>query len=485
MTKTLDISRKLSGDSLSTFIATISATGGLLFGYDTGIISSALLQIRAQFHLSTLGAEIVTSTIILGALVGCLGAGPISDRFGRRKTIMLAAALFIVGTIGAAAATTVQVLSLSRLVLGLAIGAASQIVPIYIAEISPAHRRGRLVVAFQLAVVMGVTFSFLTGYALQHASWRWMFGIGMLPAVVLFVGMAFLPNSPRWLAMQGRHDEALEVLLRVRSSSDIAHDELHDIVSHQEKQAPWSELKKPWVRPALVASVGIALLCQLTGINAIMYYAPTIFAGAGFGESTALLTSVAVGLAMVGATFFGGWAVDRWGRRTLILRMLPGAAVSLVVLGLMFSLHLTHGWGAWVMVLSLMGYTVFNTGSLSVAIWLVGAEVYPLSCRSKGMSLVAGSHWGADLLISLTTLTLVRELGADMTFWLYAAVNAFAVWFVLRYVPETKGYSLEELEARLRNGTFAPVDRARHSGRLRAHSPNTGTDHVHGRPTEL
>ncbi|QDH25840.1 sugar porter family MFS transporter [Neokomagataea tanensis] len=485
MTKTLDISRKLSGDSLSTFIATISATGGLLFGYDTGIISSALLQIRAQFDLTTLGAEIVTSTIILGALIGCLGAGPISDRWGRRKTIMLAAALFIIGTFSAAAAGSVTVLSVSRLVLGLAIGAASQIVPIYIAEISPAHRRGRLVVAFQLAVVMGVTFSFLTGYLLQHASWRWMFGIGMLPAVILFVGMAFLPNSPRWLAMQGRHDEALDVLLRVRASEDIARDELHDIVSQKDRQAPWSELKKPWVRPALVASVGIALLCQLTGINAIMYYAPTIFAGAGFGESSALLTSVAVGVAMVGATFFGGWAVDRWGRRTLILRMLPGAAVSLVVLGLMFSLHLTQGWGAWVTVLSLMAYTVFNTGSLSVAIWLVGAEVYPLSCRGKGMSLVAGSHWGADLIISLTTLSLVRGLGADMTFWLFAAVNAFAVWFVVRYVPETKGYSLEELEARLRNGTFAPADRARQTGRFLNKIPATGTDGVHGRPTEL
>lgn len=180
MTQSLDVSRRLSGEALTNFIATISATGGLLFGYDTGIISSALLQIREQFHLDTIGSEIVTSAIILGALIGCLGAGGISDRFGRRRTVMLAAALFLGGTALASAAQGVTVLIVSRLILGLAIGAASQIVPIYIAEISPPNRRGRLVVGFQLAIVSGVTISFLTGYFLRDSSWRIMFGIGML-----------------------------------------------------------------------------------------------------------------------------------------------------------------------------------------------------------------------------------------------------------------------------------------------------------------
>ncbi|WP_040000836.1 MFS transporter, partial [Gluconobacter thailandicus] len=271
MTQSLDVSRKLSGDALMNFIATISATGGLLFGYDTGIISSALLQLREQFHLDTFGSEIVTSAIILGALLGCLGAGGISDRFGRRRTVMIAAALFVVGTVLAAAAQSVAVLIGSRLILGLAIGAASQIVPIYIAEISPPNRRGRLVVGFQLAVVSGVTISFLTGYFLRDSSWRIMFGIGMLPALILFIGMAFLPNSPRWLALKGRTDEALAVLCRVRSSEEAARRELQDIVDNHDEQASWSELAKPWVRPALIASTGIALLCQFTGINAIMY----------------------------------------------------------------------------------------------------------------------------------------------------------------------------------------------------------------------
>ncbi|MQR99800.1 sugar porter family MFS transporter [Gluconobacter aidae] len=452
--------RRLSGNALTNFIATISATGGLLFGYDTGIISSALLQLREQFHLDTLGAEVVTSAIILGALMGCLGAGGISDRIGRRRTVMIAAALFLIGTVVVSAAQSVAVLILARLILGLAIGAASQIVPIYIAEISPPERRGRLVVGFQLAVVSGITISFITGYILRESTWRLMFGIGMLPALILFLGMAFLPNSPRWLALNGQTEEARMVLRRVRVSDEAADRELDEILENHDVQAPWSELAKPWVRPALMASVGIALLCQFTGINAVMYYAPTIFADAGFGQDSALLTSVAVGVGMVFATVFGGWAVDTWGRRTLLLRMLPGAVVALAVLGTAFAMHLTGGLGAWITVAAVMAYTIFNTGSLSVAIWLVGAEVYPLSCRGKGMSLVAGSHWGADLIISLTTLSLVRMLGAGWTFWMFAAVNAFAFWFVLRYVPETKGQSLEELERRLRNGTFAPVDRA-------------------------
>ncbi|QDH16825.1 sugar porter family MFS transporter [Swingsia samuiensis] len=454
-----NIGRKLQGEKLTNFVAMIAATGGLLFGYDTGIISSALLQIREEFHLSTIGSEIVTSAIIFGALLGCLMAGTLSDRFGRRRTVMVAAFLFIVGTFVAAFATNVEVLSAARLVLGLAIGAASQIVPIYIAEMSPANKRGRLVVAFQLAVVSGVTISFLVGYFLQNYSWRIMLGIGMLPAVILFLGMAFLPNSPRWLALKGNKEEALEVLKLLRDNDTAAENELKSILSNHDTQGSWSELKKPWVRPAVVASVGIALLCQLTGINAVLYYAPTIFSDAGFGQSSALLTSVVVGFAMVCATLFGGWAVDSWGRRSLMLRMIPGAVIALIILGAMFVFHLSTGWGTWVTVAALIAYTVFNTGSLSVAVWLVGAEVYPLSARGKGMSLVAASHWGADLVISLTTLSMVQMLGAGITFWSFAFINAASIWFVWRYVPETKGQSLEELEQHLRDGTFAPVNR--------------------------
>ncbi|GBQ13919.1 sugar porter family MFS transporter [Swaminathania salitolerans] len=447
------------GRSLTNFIALIAATGGLLFGYDTGIISAALLQLTPQFRLTTESAEIVTSAVILGALIGCISAAPLSDKLGRRRTIIAAATLFLIGTVIVTYADSVIVLTLARLILGLAIGASSQIVPIYIAEIAPPERRGSLVVAFQFAIAFGQLVSFVTGYLLQDYSWRLMFGLGVIPAVILFIGMLFLPNSPRWLAMQGEFEQARDVLRRVRHSDEAADRELKEITDQHDEKAPLSEVFKPWVRPATIASVGIALLCQLTGVNAVMYYAPTIFADAGFGQSSALLTSVAIGVAMVGTVTFGGWAVDAWGRRTLMLRFIPGAVISLVILGFMFFAGATHGTGAFITAAAIVGYTIFNVGSLSVAIWLVGAEVYPLSCRGTGMSLVAASHWGADLIISLTTLSMVRALGAGGTFWLFAAVNALSFFFVLRYVPETKGRSLEQLEASLRNGTFAPVDR--------------------------
>ncbi|AQS87331.1 major facilitator superfamily sugar transporter [Neoasaia chiangmaiensis NBRC 101099] len=447
------------GRALTNFIAIIAATGGLLFGYDTGIISAALLQLTKEFHLTTFSAQIVTGAIIAGALIGCITAAPLSDRMGRRRTVMVAAVLFLIGTVVVTFAHAIWMLIAARLVLGLAIGAASQIVPIYIAEISPPERRGTLVVAFQLAVVLGITVSFFTGYLLRHSTWRLMFGLGMIPATILLIGMIFLPNSPRWMAMTGQIEGARDVLRRVRATDEKADAELQDIIDAHDEQAPLRDLLKPWVRPAVVASVGIALLCQLTGINAVLYYAPTIFAGAGFGESSALLTSVAIGIAMTIATVFGGWAVDVWGRRKLMLRLLPGAVISLIVLGAMFLIGAKQGPGAWVMVAAIVGYTMFNTGSLSVAIWLVGAEVYPLSMRGSGMSLVAASHWGADLIISLTTLSLVQALGAGGTFFLFAVINALALLFVFRYVPETRGRSLEALEASLRDGTFAPAAR--------------------------
>ncbi|MFW7269534.1 sugar porter family MFS transporter [Gluconacetobacter sp. Hr-1-5] len=448
-------------------IAGISAAGGLLFGYDTGIISAALLQITPQFHLDIGGQQIVTSAIIAGALVGCMGAAPLSDRCGRRRTVMVAAAIFIIGTLVAALADSTRMLTVARFVLGLAVGAASQIVPLYISELAPAHRRGRLVGLFQFAVVFGILVSYIAGYLLRHESWRIMFGLGIIPAVILLLGMAFLPNSPRWLAMRGDFDGARTVLRRVRSSHHTAEQELQSIIDAHDRQAPWSELARPWIRPALVAAVGVALLCQLSGINAVLYYAPTIFSGAGFGEGSALLTSIAVGVAIIVATLFGNWAVEAIGRRALLLWFLPGASLCLLALAELFHMQAAGASHPWLMVAALLGYAVLNVGSLSVTIWIIGAEVFPLSVRGKGMGLVAAAHWAADLLISLTTLSMVQSFGAGGTFLLFGLVNALAFLFVLRFVPETRGLSLEEIEGRLREGTFLRTAGGHRLGRAR------------------
>ena len=444
----------VSGSGIVNLIAGVAATGGLLFGYDTGIISAALLQITPDFALGTLGQQVVTSAIVAGALGGCLVAAPLSDRLGRRYMIMFAALVFIVGTLVAALSPGAVVLVCARFILGLAVGMCSQIVPVYIAEIAPREKRGQMVVLFQLAVVSGILASFIAGYLCRNQSWRLMFGLGIIPAVILFVGMSVLPRSPRWLAMKGNLESAFEVLQRLRRDPQAARRELDTIIAMHDEQAPWSALAQPWVRPAVVASVGVALFCQISGINAVLYYAPTIFAGVGFGQNTALLTSIAIGVAMVVSTAFGSWAVDAWGRRRLLLRLIPGAVISLMVLGTMFAIGSTQGINTWITAAAVVCYGIFNVGSLSVAIWLVGAEVYPLACRSKGMSLVAATHWTADLLISLTTLALVQALGAAGTFWMYAAINLAAFVFVLRYVPETRGHSLEQIETALKGGTF-------------------------------
>ena len=438
-------------------IAAVAATGGLLFGYDTGIISAALLQITPDFALDTLGQQVVTSAIVAGALGGCLIAAPLSDRLGRRYMIMFAALVFIFGTLVASFSPGISLLVFARFILGVAVGMCSQIVPVYIAEIAPREKRGQMVVLFQMAVVMGILVSFIAGYLLQDQSWRLMFGLGVIPAVILYLGMSRLPRSPRWLAMKGNLESAFEVLQRLRRDPTVARTELDSIIAMHDEQAPWSALLQPWVRPALVASVGVALFCQVTGVNAVLYYAPTIFAGVGFGKSSALLTSIAIGVAMLASTTFGSWAVDAWGRRTLLLRLIPGAVVSLLVLGAMFAIGATQGINTWITAAAVVSYAIFNVGSLSVAVWLVGAEVYPLSCRSKGMSLVAATHWVADLVVSLTTLSLVQALGAAGTFWMFAALNLAAFVFVLRYVPETCGRSLEEIETSLKNGTFSKM----------------------------
>jgi MFS transporter, SP family, major inositol transporter len=441
-------------------VSAIAALGGLLFGYDTGIISAALLFVGRSLGpqggaLSDLAKQIITSAIVAGALLGCMTAGPLSDRIGRKRVVMIAAVIFILGSIAAAWAPSLAILIVARLVLGLAVGATSQIVPVYIAELAPADRRGALVVLFQLAIVSGILISSIVGWLLgASGAWRLMFLLGVVPAVILLVGMIPLPESPRFQSLNGETEAARETLLRVRGSADEVDRELEAIKQTVRAERGWSALFVPRFRPALVAGIGVAMFCQITGTNAVIYYAPTILSAAGFGKNAALLTSLAIGVTIVLTTIFGIWAVDHWGRRTLMLRFLPLAALSLLLLGFMLLGGTPHGIQRWLAIAGLLGYEVFNVGSISVAIWLVGAEVFPLAVRGKGMSLVALSHWTFDLLISLTTLTLTVTLGTAGTFWLFAVVNVLAWLFVWRFVPETRGRSLEQIETDLQQGHF-------------------------------
>jgi sugar porter (SP) family MFS transporter len=434
-------------------VAAISALGGLLFGYDTGIISSALLDLARDLHLSSRAQEIVVSAILVGAMVGAPVSGTLVARYGRKPVVTGVAGVFAVGALAAAVAPDTGTLVAARFILGLAVGAASNTVPVYIAETAPAEIRGRLMVLFQLMVAVGQLISYLVGYALAGpGGWRWMFAIAAFPAVILAIGMIPLPESPRWLMGQGRAGEARSVLNRLRRPDADVDGEIAEIdaVRTQERGANWRALRGTWVRPALIVALGIAAFSQLTGINAMVYYAPKLLTDAGFGDSTALLTGVGIGVMLVCAGIAGTLLVDRTGRRRLLLWLLPGSGLAMAVLALAF---LGSGGGAaqkWTVVLSLFAYIFLNGASMQAVVWLLGPEVLPLAVRGPAMSLATTAVWGFDLLIAVTALTAVDTFGRTATFLVYALMNAACWVFVLRRVPETSGRTLEEIEQALR-----------------------------------
>ncbi|ACI51536.1 sugar transporter [Gluconacetobacter diazotrophicus PA1 5] len=457
--------RTVSARRYVSVAAVVAAVGGLLFGYDTGIIASALIFITQTFSLSTSGQEWIAAALNIGAIFGAVSSGPISDRWGRRPAIMVAAAIFIVASIGCGMAPTVGVLIFARLWLGVAIGATTQIVPVYVAELAPAERRGGLVSLFQLVFSLGLLLSFFVGYELSGTadSWRPMFMLGVIPAVLLALGMMFLPESPRWLLHHQQERRAVSILYRLRGHHRHVRRELTDVLTAADTEttkAGWGDLRRRWVRPALIAALGIAALSQLSGPNVIVYYAPIILSQTGLAHSAALLTSVSVGVTSTITTAMGIALIDRVGRRRMMLVMLPFAALSLFVLGAVFLDPAPLGGVRMVlMVASLLGYIFFNFGSLSVAVWLVAAEVFPLAIRSKAMGLASATVWLCDTIVSLVTLSLVQAMGTTGTFWLFGVINVISFLFVWKYVPETVGTTLEDIEDSLRSGTFRPVGR--------------------------
>ncbi|POF63050.1 MFS transporter [Novacetimonas maltaceti] len=440
--------------------ATVAAVGGLLFGYDTGIIASALIFVTQTFSLSTAGQEWVAAALNIGAIFGALLSGPVSDRWGRRPAIMVAAGIFIIASLGCGLAPDVGTLIVARLWLGAAIGATTQIVPVYVAELAPASRRGGLVSLFQLVFSLGLLLAFFVGYELSGSaeSWRAMFMLGAVPAILLGLGMIFLPESPRWLLHHDHEQRAVSILYKLRGHRDIVRQELDDVLQADAGEAAGAGgagLRTRWVRPALIAALGVAAFSQLSGPNVIVYYAPIILSQAGLGHSAALLTSVSVGVTSTITTAMGIALIDRVGRRRMMLWMLPVAALSLFVLGAVFlSSAPLVGVRLYLMVLSLLGYIFFNFGSLSVAVWLIAAEVFPLFIRSKAMGLASATVWVSDTLVSLVTLSLVEALGTTGTFWLFGVINLAAFAFVWKYVPETAGTTLEEIETALKRGNF-------------------------------
>ena len=452
-------------------ITGVTAIAGFLYGYDTGIISGALLPISAEFGLGHRMQEIVASAILVGAVIGALSCGTISERIGRKRTIMTVACVFCLGSLASSLSPNPYLLALSRILLGFAVGGSSQVTPMYIAELAPPARRGRLVISFNLSIGIGILVANIVGFTLQDIwTWRWMIAAAVFPAIILFLCMLMLPESPRWLAENISMEKAREVLERVRErDSDLSPelDEIRQVVAEggSGRKASWSMLLEPWIRPAAIAAFGVAAFTQLGGLETMIYYTPTVLSGAGFGKSAALLASLGVSIVFVSMTAIGRQIVDRVGRRRLTLVMVPGTVISLIVLGIMFRLDMakTQTGSMW-LVACLLIYMVFNAGGVQVIGWLMGSEMFPLAIRGKASSVHAATLWGSNLIITSTALSTVALLGTGGAMWVYAALNFLCFVFVWHFVPETTGHSLEDIENHLRAGKFMELKMKRSPG---------------------
>jgi sugar porter (SP) family MFS transporter len=425
--------------------AAVAAIGGLLFGFDTAVINGAIVFLKRQFALSDSQTEFGASSLLLGCVFGASLAAFTSDRFGRKKSLLAAAALFTVSSIGAALPRNITEFVLARLIGGLAIGLASTLSPLYIAEISPPRIRGLLVSVNQLAIVTGILLSYSVNYGLTGAgaaNWRWMFASAAVPSVFFLLALLFVPESPRWLVQKGRENEAEHILSRIKSR-EAARAEILAIHSAVAEES--SNVLDPAFRKPLVVAVLIALFSQFTGINTIIYYGSLVFLEHVPKQTagTALWANVMIGVINFAATLLGMYLIDRVGRKLLMMSAFAGMAVSLV--GVAAAIHLQSPALA-VLILVLIYVACFAVG-IGTGTWVLMSEICPTRVRGRAMSIATLFLWCGTLLVTLTFLSLVRVLTAPGAFLLYAVICIAAFLFVKLAVPETKGKSLEEIES--------------------------------------
>jgi sugar porter (SP) family MFS transporter len=432
-----------------------AALGGLLFGYDTGSISGAILFIEKQLSLNSWQQGAVVSSVLLGAILGAITIGPFSDRFGRRKLLMFTSVLFFVGALGSGLAPEFWTLIITRVVLGLAVGAASALIPTYLAELAPVAKRGMMSGLFQLMVMTGLLLAYLLNYWLQglYTGWRWMLGFAAFPAAILFIGTIILPESPRYLVRNNMENVAREVLMAMNSNDEkVVNSDIADIKEQAAiESGGWKELFGPMVHPALVAAVGLAIFQQVMGCNTVLYYAPTIFTDAGFGVHFALLSHIWIGVFNVIVTVIGIWLMNRVSRRKMLVVGGWLMAIKLFVMcwGLMNSAD--SRFAADVAVISMVIYIASFSGTWGPIMWTMIGEMFPLNIRGLGNSFSAGVNWTANMVVSLTFPPLLSAFGKGTLFIGYGIFCLLAIWFVHTKVFETQGKSLESIEQWLRD----------------------------------
>lgn len=430
------------------FLAFVAAIAGFLFGFDTAVINGVLLFLQRQFALSGLQTEIAASALLVGCLFGAAGASLVGDRLGRKRSLLIAAILFAVSTIGAALANSVLVFAIGRLLGGLAIGLSSVLTPVYIAEVAPARNRGRLVSLNQLAIVVGILIAYMVSWGLAgigDTSWRWMLAVAAIPALGFFIGLLFISESPRWLISHGERNRGKAVLTRIYGAAHAESETAAIEAASTVEEGTWKEVFARPMRRPLVVALGLAILCQITGINTVLYYGSILISQHFHGQSTgsALMANVIIGCTNLVCTLLALRFLDRWGRRTMLLTGSAGMTISLVLFIIAYRIP---GSPPLLTLSFILGYTGFFAFAMGPIPWVVISEIFPNKIRGRAASIATSTLWAGTLVVTMTFLSLIHAFGVAGTFSIYAFLSVLSFVFIWTKVPETKGKTLEQIQ---------------------------------------
>ncbi len=460
-------------EPLVKIITVIATLGGLLFGYDTGVISGALLFMGPELGLTPATTGLVTSSLLVGAATGALLAGKMADKVGRRRIILVLAIIFIIGALGSAMAPNLTTMVILRMILGLAVGGAGTTIPVFIAEIAPANKRGQLVTVNELMIVTGQMLAYVSNFAFNQVwggenTWRWMLGIASCPAVLLWLGMLFLPDTPRWYALNGRVAEARRVLEKTRSHQDVDWEmmEIEETLSSSsaEQKGSFNDLKIPWMRKVFLIGIGLAFFHAATAVNSIMYYAPTILENTGLTRDAALFATIGNGAISVIMVMFGIWLLGRVGRRKMVSVGQIGSTCCLFLIAGISAFMPEYINGeiniirSYLVLGGMLLFLCFLQGAYAPVLWLMLSEIFPSRIRGICMGGAVFALWGSNVFITMSFPVLLNAFGLSGAFSTYGIIGIIGSIFVLKFIPETKNRSLEQIEHYLKEKfTDGPV----------------------------